>query len=104
MQHSHCFAARKVMTVKPQPHTASPRPRVTALAQPTAWALLMLHALMGGVLAAVSPPEVGALVDMYKSLNGPAWIVNDRWPVGDPCANGWAGLGCNAAGTHITQM
>ncbi len=46
----------------------------------------------------VSPGERQALLDVFTSTDGPAWVEADNWtsPTVDPCL--WFGVGCNPAG------
>lgn len=42
-----------------------------------------------------SKEERNALMDFYRSFNGPSWRLNDNWGEGDPCLNHWFGVMCN---------
>jgi hypothetical protein len=36
-----------------------------------------------------------ALVELYKSTDGPNWRYNTNWLVGDACLNRWYGIVCS---------
>ena len=40
-----------------------------------------------------------SLVNLYNSLGGIDWVLQDNWLVGDPCSNHWYGLSCYPDGT-----
>ena len=43
----------------------------------------------------VPAAQVAALVQLYHSTGGnTTWRHSDNWLIGDPCANGWYGVGC----------
>jgi len=54
-------------------------------------------------LAAVPSNEKDALVTLYNSTNGPSWDINTNWLSGDPCADNWFGVTCDA-NSHITEI
>jgi surface protein len=41
-------------------------------------------------------PQNLALIVLYNSTNGPNWTTNTNWLKGDPCANAWYGVTCDA--------
>jgi hypothetical protein len=36
----------------------------------------------------------GQLAQLYEATHGAAWLFNQNWMQGDPCANSWYGVGC----------
>jgi len=75
------------------------------------WRGLVATFLFAGVLspcvpasAAVPAAERQTLVNLYNSTNGANWVSNDNWLTGDPCDNGWYGIGCDDAGQHVREI
>lgn len=64
--------------------------------------LLALAALPAG--AALLPSDKAVLEDLYNSTNGAGWTLNDNWMTGDPCANKWRGITCDATGTRVFML
>jgi hypothetical protein len=81
-----------------------------------AFACLMLAPALQGAQAAVPVEERDALIALYTSTNGDAWVNNFNWCAGacpsegEPVFNDpgtectWAGIDCDGAGTHVTQI
>lgn len=46
-------------------------------------------------MAAVPAAEKAYLVDLYNSTDGANWSYSYGWLTGDPCDDGWSGLGCS---------
>jgi hypothetical protein len=45
-----------------------------------------------------------ALVDLYISTNGPAWGYSFNWMSGDPCAQEWFGVTCDAENAAVVKL
>lgn len=54
-----------------------------------------------GCIKETSAAEKQALIDFYTSTNGPFWVSNYNWLIGDPCINAWFGVMCNKFGQII---
>jgi Leucine-rich repeat (LRR) protein len=54
--------------------------------------------------AGIPDIEAAALRALYNSTNGDYWYYNTNWmgTVGTECT--WFGVGCNEAGSHVTQL
>jgi hypothetical protein len=63
-----------------------------------------LASLMGQVQAAVPQAQRDALIALYNATNGPGWTNSSNWLVGDPCDNGWLGIGCGLGDTTVTRL
>lgn len=56
--------------------------------------------------------ELSALKDIWDQCGGSQWKYEGtdvvgcggRWMIGDPCASGWYGVKCDAAGEHVVQL
>ena len=55
-------------------------------------------------VAAVSPLERSALVDLYNTAGGSGWSSNTNWLVGDPCDDSWFGVTCDGSGTQVLEL
>ncbi len=44
-----------------------------------------------------------ALEDLYYSLGGTIWVINDGWMKGDPCKDNWYGVCCSDTG-RVTEL
>ncbi|HVR51294.1 MAG TPA: hypothetical protein VMS38_16265 [Pseudorhodoferax sp.] len=73
-------------------------------AQGLAATALCLGGLAGTADAALPPAQRAALVDLYNASNGPGWTNSSNWLVGDPCNDGWFGIGCGGGGTTVTSV
>ena len=81
-----------------------------------ACACLMLGPVLHVAHAAIPAEERDALIALYASTNGDAWVNNSNWCAGacpssgepvfdDPGTEcGWAGIGCDGAQTHVTSI
>ena len=45
-----------------------------------------------------------SLTALYNATNGSGWVKNSNWLEGDPCANEWHGVTCDADGTHVVAL
>ncbi|MDR2333611.1 MAG: hypothetical protein LBE61_09025 [Burkholderiaceae bacterium] len=63
------------------------------------WAICTLPAH-----AALDPSDKAVLENIYNSTGGPGWSDRTNWMAGDPCANAWYGVTCDASATHVTQI
>ena len=81
-----------------------------------AFACLMLAPALHGARAAIPTEERDALIALYTSTNGDAWVNNFNWCAGT-CPSGgepvfndpgtectWGGIGCDGAATHVTSI
>jgi hypothetical protein len=81
-----------------------------------AFACLMLAPALHSARAAIPTGERDALIALYTSTNGDAWVNNFNWCAGT-CPSGgepvfndpgtectWAGIGCDGAATHVTSI
>lgn len=87
------------MTLQPTPERL---PRGCTFKRLSRWlATLLLAAGTLPALAAVPDTERQVLIDLYNGTNGSSWTTKTNWLTGDPCANAWHGIGCDATGTHV---
>jgi hypothetical protein len=81
-----------------------------------AFACLMLAPALHGARAAIPTEERDALIALYTSTSGDAWVNNFNWCAGT-CPSGgepvfndpgtectWGGIGCDGAATHVTSI
>ncbi len=61
-------------------------------------------AFPGTELEGLPPAQAQALVDFYNAAGGPSWSVSTNWLVGDPCAEAWSGVICDAANASVTYV
>ena len=54
------------------------------------------------VHAGVPVAERNALMALYNDTNGAGWTDSGNWTTGDPCANSWYGITCDAGNTTVT--
>jgi len=81
-----------------------------------ALACLVLAPALQCAQAAIPTEERDALIALYTSTNGDAWVNNFNWCAGacpssgEPVFNDpgtectWAGIGCDGTGTHVTSI
>ena len=55
-------------------------------------------------LTGVPAWERAALVDFYHATGGGRWRNTSGWLSGDPCANRWYGIFCDADRSHVTSV
>ena len=73
----------------------------TALAFAAVLTTNLAHTSALATAANVSAPERAALVDLWTSVTGlPA--ARPSWASGDPCVDGWVGVGCSGAPVAVT--
>ena len=56
---------------------------------------------------ALPPPPAplgGPLADLYAATQGAGWAALDRWMEGDPCVDGWQGVGCCRSASPIFSV
>ena len=75
----------------------------------TVLALLVaiIAALCGPASGELDPRETAALVAAFHSLGGAKWRNGTgagNWLRGDPCADRWYGIQCNANGSHVLSF
>ena len=44
-----------------------------------------------------------ALVVLYESMGGAAWVNSSGWMVGEPCAGRWHGVKCDSE-NYVTEL
>lgn len=64
-------------------------------------ALSLSLSLLPAVQAALPVYEVAALKDVFNSANGTGWYSYENWGIGDPCANSWFGVQCDASNSTV---
>ena len=59
---------------------------------------------VSNAVPAIPASERQALIDLYNSTNGPAWLHNAGWlgPVGTECT--WFAVSCDATGTTVKEI
>lgn len=57
--------------------------------------IIQLAPILQYVLCATLLADRTALLALYADTNGHNWDRNDGWLTGDPCADGWYGIGCS---------
>lgn len=67
-------------------------------------AALLLALATWPTQAALLASDRLVLEALYTSAHGDGWTRNDNWLNGDPCANNWYGITCDAANERVLEI